>query len=85
MEAWRLFQENPSRYDLVFSDQMMPEMSGQELLTKVRTVSPTIPIILGSGAEIDQAPEGCITLGKPYLRSNVAPVIARLHQEKNAP
>lgn len=84
LEALKLYQKSPNSYDLVFSDQMMPEMSGQELLTKIRSLNPTIPIILGSAAEIEEAPEGCITLDKPYLRSNVAPVITRLIQDKKA-
>jgi CheY-like chemotaxis protein len=45
--AWRLFQQ--SRYDLVVSDQRMPECTGLELLARIRTVAPTLPVILVSG------------------------------------
>jgi signal transduction histidine kinase len=45
--AWSMFQQ--SRYDLVISDQRMPECTGLELLAKIRKAQNTIPVILVSG------------------------------------
>lgn len=45
--AWQLFQQ--SRYDLVVSDQRMPECTGVELLARIRRVNPAVPVILVSG------------------------------------
>ena len=45
--AWVLFQQ--SRYDLVISDQRMPECTGLELLAKIRATGSSVPVILASG------------------------------------
>ena len=44
--------------DLIISDLVMPGMSGFELLDVVRIRFPQIPVILISGAAIDEMPEG---------------------------
>ena len=46
-EAARLFTED--RFDLVLSDVMMPGINGVELLERIRTVAPEIPVVLISG------------------------------------
>lgn len=45
--AWQLFQQ--SRYDLVVSDQRMPECTGLELLGRIRKINTLVPVILVSG------------------------------------
>ena len=45
--AWCLFQQ--SRYDLIISDQRMPECTGLELLARIRSAGSTVPMILASG------------------------------------
>ena len=45
--AWTLFLQ--SRYDLVISDQRMPECTGLELLERIRSAGSTVPVILASG------------------------------------
>lgn len=47
--ALQLFSANPQSYDLVITDQVMPEMSGTELAQAIILVRPDIPIILCSG------------------------------------
>ena len=47
--AWDDFQADPDAFELVITDQTMPEMTGLELTQKIRRISPTIPIILCSG------------------------------------
>jgi len=46
-EGWERWQESP--YDLVISDQRMPEMTGLELLARIRATGSTVPVILASG------------------------------------
>ena len=43
-EAYEMFKKEP--YDLVISDYKMPGMNGEELLEKVKTITPEIPFIL---------------------------------------
>lgn len=45
--AWRKFQR--SAYDLVISDQRMPECTGLELLGRIREAGSEVPMILASG------------------------------------
>ncbi|WP_081696881.1 cache domain-containing protein [Megalodesulfovibrio gigas] len=48
-EALTLFKENPQRFDLVFTDQLMPDMTGSEMVYEMRAVQPNLPVILCSG------------------------------------
>ncbi|GAB4333742.1 MAG: sigma-54 dependent transcriptional regulator [Desulfobulbaceae bacterium] len=43
-EAFAKFREN--RYDLVISDYKMPGMNGEQLLQKIKTVTPEVPFVL---------------------------------------
>lgn len=49
IEALEVFRKSPEKFDLVFTDQTMPEMSGVELATELLKIRPDIPIILCSG------------------------------------
>jgi len=45
--AWKKFQRTP--FDLVVSDQRMPECTGLELLSRIRQSGSQVPMILASG------------------------------------
>ncbi|WP_319585491.1 PAS domain S-box protein [uncultured Desulfobulbus sp.] len=47
--ALQTFQENPHGYDLLITDQTMPEMTGVQLTQEIRRINNTIPIILCTG------------------------------------
>ncbi|MCW8892796.1 MAG: ATP-binding protein [Deltaproteobacteria bacterium] len=49
VKALQLFRAEPQAFDLVFTDQTMPEMSGMELAAELVKIRPDIPIILCSG------------------------------------
>ena len=49
VEALSLFMADPGRFDLVVTDQTMPDMTGLELARKLIVLRPDIPIILASG------------------------------------
>ena len=44
-----LFLKNPSRFDLVITDQTMPDMTGLTLAQKMLEVREELPIILCTG------------------------------------
>ena len=44
-----LIKEDPSRFDLVITDQTMPEMTGIELAKEIFVLRPDMPIIMCTG------------------------------------
>jgi PAS domain S-box-containing protein len=49
MEALEAFKSAPDNFDLVITDQTMPNISGSELALELLTIRPDIPIILCTG------------------------------------
>jgi CheY-like chemotaxis protein len=49
IKALEIFTNTPNDYDLIITDQIMPDMLGLELSRKIRMIRPDIPIILISG------------------------------------
>ena len=49
LEALSLFKINPEKYDLIVTDLSMPNMTGTELASEIRKLSPSIPILLSTG------------------------------------
>ncbi len=47
--ALEAFSERPGDYSAVITDQTMPKMSGLELIQKIKTIEPTMPVLLCSG------------------------------------
>ncbi len=48
-EALKLFSANPGFFDLVITDQTMPDLSGRELIKELLTIRPSLPTILCTG------------------------------------
>ena len=48
-EALALLKEDPSRFDLVVTDQTMPGMTGVELAKEILALRPDMPVILCTG------------------------------------
>ncbi|MFC1635505.1 response regulator, partial [Planctomycetota bacterium] len=49
LDALETFQEKPDEFDLVITDQVMPNMTGMQLAQKLISIRPDIPVILCSG------------------------------------
>ncbi len=47
--ALQVFRANPERFDLVLTDEAMPDLVGTELAREIRLLRPDVPIILMSG------------------------------------
>jgi CheY-like chemotaxis protein len=60
-------------FDLLITDQGMPNMTGQQLIQRVRTRFPTMPVILATGYA--ETPPGlgrdAIKLNKPFLQAQL--------------
>lgn len=48
-KALDIFTSDPEEFDLVVTDQNMPSMTGDELVTEILAVRPDVPIILCTG------------------------------------
>ena len=49
IEALELFRKFPHRFDVVVTDQTMPQLTGTELAREILHIRPNIPIILCTG------------------------------------
>lgn len=49
LEALTIFQKNPSGFDIIITDQTMPELTGSDLAIKMMEIRQDIPIILCTG------------------------------------
>ena len=47
--ALQAFRAEPGRFDLILTDEAMPELVGTELAREIRRLRPAIPIVLMSG------------------------------------
>ncbi|PLX84837.1 MAG: hypothetical protein C0617_06395 [Desulfuromonas sp.] len=62
-EALELFRERPDDFDLVITDQTMPQMTGTVLAGHLVGIRPDIPIILCTGYSPGLTPEAVAALG----------------------
>jgi CheY-like chemotaxis protein len=80
-EAYRVCLSE--KVDLVVSDLHMPDMSGLELLTSIKTHDPLIPFILVTGYGVDRARESAGKwkadgfLGKPFRITELQDLIEK--------
>ena len=49
VEALRCFNERPDDFDLIITDQVMPELTGVEVAQAVLKLRPKIPVLLITG------------------------------------
>jgi predicted ATPase/signal transduction histidine kinase/CheY-like chemotaxis protein len=81
--ALQAFRGEPKRFDLVLTDETMPELMGTELAREIRHLRPDIPIILVSGYSGTQLSERARAAGvtdmlrKPLVRRDIAESVAR--------
>ena len=63
LEALTAFQQSPYTFDLVITDQTMPQMTGIMLASHIKKIRPTLPIILCTGFSEDATPEKALMAG----------------------
>jgi PAS domain S-box-containing protein len=82
--ALEAFRAAPGRFDLVLTDESMPELIGTELAQAIRRLRPNIPIILMTGYGGTQLANRAADIGlsdvlrKPLHRRDLADSLARV-------
>jgi PAS domain S-box-containing protein len=77
-----LLQERPESFDLVVLDLTMPEQSGEQTLAQLRVVRDSLPVVITSGFQADDAsmllqlPAVIGFLDKPHTLTNLETLIA---------
>ncbi|MBL6459196.1 PAS domain S-box protein [Belnapia sp. T6] len=79
--ALELLEEDASRFNVVFSDVVMPGMNGVELAKEIRQRWPELRIILTSGYShvlVEGGAKGFALLHKPYSAEDLSKALHRL-------
>jgi two-component system, cell cycle sensor histidine kinase and response regulator CckA len=89
-EALRIFSEQPERFHLVITDQMMPDMTGRQLARKLIALRPDIPIILATGFSYAVDASAAQTAGirafvmKPLTKEELARTVRKVLDDTQA-
>jgi PAS domain S-box-containing protein len=76
-----LFQEDPSAYDLVILDMIMPEMSGRDCFAAMKKIAPDVRVVLSSGFSREEDVEDmkatglCKFICKPFRSATLSCVV----------
>ena len=88
VEALELFGKNPAAFDIVITDQTMPQLTGYELAQRLMQMRPDTPIILCTGYSDTVTEESALGLGikafiiKPLNRLILAETVRRVLDKK---
>jgi len=89
IEALEAFKAQPHRFDLVITDQTMPNMTGEDLAKELMRIRPDIPVILCTGYSHMISEDKAKAMGirafimKPILRHDIAQTIRRVLDQKD--
>jgi CheY-like chemotaxis protein len=78
VEALRLFEHDPSQFDLIITDLTMPAIPGDKLAAQTKALRPDIPIIMATGFSEQIMGQDLLNLGiakivlKPLLMRDIA-------------
>jgi len=84
LKALKAFKAVPDNYDFVVTDQIMPGLSGEELVKEIRSIKPDMPIILCTGYSTQMDDKKAKSLGinafvyKPIVRKDIAKLIRKV-------
>jgi len=91
IEALERFEENPHAFDMIITDQTMPEMTGINLTRRVLAIRPDMPVIICTGYsetlnEVEAIEIGAVALlGKPLDRTILARSVRKALDAAAAP
>ena len=84
--ALQALRAEPRRFDLLLTDEAMPEITGADLAEEIRRIRPDLPILIMSGHGGAQLAQKAAAVGakevlrKPLRGSELAEAIARVLQ-----
>ena len=87
VEALAAFRAAPHRFDVVVTDQTMPNLTGEELAREMLRIRPDLPIILCTGFSYMMTAEKARVLGirkflmKPVLARDLALVLQEVMEK----
>ena len=82
--ALQAFRAEPRRFELILTDEAMPDLVGTELASEIRKLQPAVPIILMSGHGGPRLAKRAAAIGvnevlhKPLQRRDLAESVARV-------
>jgi CheY-like chemotaxis protein len=91
LAALQAFRAEPNRFDLVLSDETMPDLTGTDLAREILRVRPDASVMLMSGYSGMQLSERAQSAGiidvlrKPLIRRDIAESVARALQAHQTP
>ena len=80
--ASALFEQDPGRFDVVFTDRTMPGMNGDAVLKRIKAIRPELPVILCTGLYDTHGEKNALAMGfdacleKPFALSELSASIA---------
>ncbi|MEN6437866.1 MAG: PAS domain S-box protein [Syntrophobacter sp.] len=84
VDALEAFRARPRSYDLIITDQTMPQMTGEDLVRSILEIRAEIPIILCTGFSESITPERAKQIGvhdflmKPFVMRDLALTVRRV-------
>ncbi len=87
VKALKMLISDPGRFDLVITDQSMPNMSGLELVAEILKIRPTMPIVLCTGYSDEVSAENAGQKGisryisKPFRLKELTEVVSEVLAE----
>ncbi|MFC2140995.1 response regulator [Acidobacteriota bacterium] len=88
IEALEVFRKTPNKFDLVITDQTMPNKTGTQLTRELLRIRPDIPVILSTGFSETVNKENFKALGirafvmKPIVKNDIAKIIRKVLEER---
>jgi len=89
-DALHAFEENPAGFDLVITDQTMPQMTGIYLASRVRQVRGDMPVVLMTGYDQLEDPKKLEILGiqtvllKPFKKDVLGETIRKILEKRKS-
>ncbi len=84
VEALKAFKAQPDKFDIVITDQTMPNLTGMDLAKELITIRSDIPIILCTGFNLEATPERIKEIGikelvqKPIVGTELGIIIRQI-------
>ncbi|MCF6249461.1 MAG: ATP-binding protein, partial [Desulfobacula sp.] len=73
VEALKVFQATPGKFDFVITDMAMPDMPGEKLAAELIKIRPDIPVLLCTGFSENMSEQKAASLGiKAFLMKPIA-------------